>query len=136
MRMILKAGELENIVLNALWELENQEHGKIFVSDIQDKIIADRSDSKEWAYTTVKTVLDRLVEKEIALRLREGKRYHYQSVVQRDEAGLLALSKLIHQYFRNDMNQLEHCLKRLRETRSTERSGKSKSKQESELITA
>jgi len=114
MKMILKQGDLENIILNALWDLESEEHSKIFVGDIQEKIKKGRTDSKEWAYTTVKTVLDRLVDKEIAVRERDGKKYLYRSVLKRDEAGTLALTKLIRQYFRNDMAHLENCVKQMR----------------------
>jgi len=115
MKMTLKQGDLENIILNALWDLESEAHQKIFVGDIQEKIKVNRSDSKAWAYTTVKTVLDRLVDKEIAVREKDGKKYLYSSVLKRDEAGALALSKLIRQYFRNDITDLEHCLDRVRD---------------------
>src|ERR1700733_2910522 len=98
--MDLKQGDLENIILNALWDLEGEGADRIFVGDIQDKI---RTAQKKWAYTTVKTVLDRLVDKELALREKEGKKYLYRSVVKRDEAGVLAIRKVIRQYFRNDI---------------------------------
>ena len=108
--MDLKQGDLENIILNALWDLEYDGSEKIFVGDIQEKI---KSPNKKWAYTTVKTVLDRLVDKEIAVREKDGKKYLYRSVVDRDEAGILALKKVVRQYFRNDVNELVACLGRL-----------------------
>lgn len=114
MKMSLKQGDLENIILNALWDLEVEGHSKIFVGDIQEKIKAERADAKEWAYTTVKTVLDRLVDKEIAVREKDGKKYLYRSVLKRDEAGTLALSKLLRQYFRSDVTNLESCLNQIR----------------------
>ncbi len=108
--MDLKQGDLENIILNALWDLESEGNEKIFVGDIQEKI---KSANKKWAYTTVKTVLDRLVDKEIAVREKDGKKYLYRSVVDRDEAGVKALKKVVQQYFRNDVNELVACLGRL-----------------------
>lgn len=114
MKISLKQGDLENIILNALWDLEAEGFGKIFVGDIQEKIKLERADAKEWAYTTVKTVLDRLVDKEIALREKDGKKYLYRSILKRGEAGTLALAKLIRQYFRNDIADLETCLERLK----------------------
>lgn len=108
--MDLKQGDLENIILNALWDLEGDGNDKIFVGDIQEKI---KSPNKRWAYTTVKTVLDRLVDKEIAVREKDGKKYLYRSVVDRDEAGVLALRKVVRQYFKNDVNELVACLGRL-----------------------
>jgi len=108
--MDLKQGDLENIILNALWDLESDGNERIFVGDIQEKI---KSAKKKWAYTTVKTVLDRLVDKEIAIREKDGKKYLYHSVVNRDEAGILALKKVVRQYFKNDVNELVACLNRL-----------------------
>jgi BlaI family penicillinase repressor len=108
--MDLKQGDLENIILNALWDLENDGSDKIFVGDIQERI---KSPNKKWAYTTVKTVLDRLVDKEIAVREKDGKKYLYRSVVDRDKAGMLALQKVVRQYFKNDVSELLSCLERM-----------------------
>lgn len=108
--MDLKQGDLENIILNALWDLETEGSGKIFVGDVQDRI---RSNNKKWAYTTVKTVLDRLVDKELAQREKDGKKYLYRSVVKRDQAGVHAIQKVMRQYFKNDVNELYACLQRL-----------------------
>jgi predicted transcriptional regulator len=108
--MDLKQGDLENIILNALWDLESDGNERIFVGDIQEKI---KSPSKKWAYTTVKTVLDRLVDKEIAIREKDGKKYLYRSIKNRDDAGIEALKKVVRQYFKNDVNELVACLSRL-----------------------
>ena len=109
--MDLKQGDLENIILNALWDLEGDDQDRIYVGDIQDKI---KSVNKAWAYTTVKTVLDRLVDKEIAVREKEGKKYFYRSIVKRDEAGVLAIKKVMRQYFKNDVDELMACLNRMK----------------------
>lgn len=109
--MDLKQGDLENIILNALWDLEGEGNEKIFVGDIQERI---KTPNKKWAYTTVKTVLDRLVDKEIAVREKDGKKYLYHSVVNRDDAGILALKKVIRQYFRNDVNEMLTCLTKMK----------------------
>lgn len=108
--MDLKQGDLENIILNALWDLETEKADKIYVGDVQDRI---KSAQKKWAYTTVKTVLDRLVDKELALREKDGKKYLYRSVVKRDEAGVLAIEKVMRQYFKNDVNELLTCLNKV-----------------------
>lgn len=108
--MDVKQGDLENIILNALWDLERDGREKIFVGDVQEKI---KSPQKKWAYTTVKTVLDRLVDKDMAVREKEGKKYLYHSLLKRDQAGLLALKKVFRQYFRNDKEALLSCLGQL-----------------------
>lgn len=129
--MDLKQGDLENIIMNALWDIEagdaavtpNQplhsdgrhpeapaQPGHVFVGDVLQAI---NSSQKKWAYTTVKTVLDRLVDKKMATRKKEGKKYGYTSLLQRDEAAMVALSKVLHQYFQGDVNQLKVTLAKL-----------------------
>ena len=108
--MELKQGDLENIILNALWLMEEEDKEKIDVRDVQDKI---GTESKKWAYTTVKTVLDRLVDKELVLRIKEGKKYLYRTVVNREQAGEEAIKKLVKQYFRNNYNDMISCAERL-----------------------
>lgn len=113
--MNLKQGDLENIILNALWDLESGQESKVFVSHVQDHIKHERSEHKAWAYTTVKTVLDRLVDKELVSRHKEGKKYFYQSQLKRTEAGFVALKKLLRQYFQNDIPSLEQCLNQIKD---------------------
>ncbi len=119
--MDLKQGDLENIILNAVWDLENDGQEKIYVGEVQDKI---KSARKKWAYTTVKTVLDRLVDKELAVREKDGKKYLYKAVVQREEAGLIALQKVLRQYFKNDMNKLVDSLMVIQQDNITTHSNK------------
>ena len=108
--MELKQGDLENIILNALWLMEEDDKDKIDVRDVQNKI---RTDRQSWAYTTVKTVLDRLVDKELVLRVKEGKKYLYRSVIDREHAGEEAIRKLVRQYFRCDYSDMISCAERL-----------------------
>ena len=129
--MDLKQGDLENIILNALWDLEGDGNERIFVGDIQEKI---KSAKKKWAYTTVKTVLDRLVDKEIAIREKDGKKYLYRSVVNRDEAGIIALKKVVRQYFKNDVNDLVDCLNRLQTPSKLIAERKSANMQQEEIL--
>jgi predicted transcriptional regulator len=109
--MELKQGDLENIILNALWFLESSIETPVYVSNIQEHI---NQDDREWAYTTVKTVVDRLVEKGIARRLKEGKKYSYVSEMNREEAGLNAVKKMMRQFFRSDLDELQGAVNRLR----------------------
>ncbi|MBK8190039.1 MAG: BlaI/MecI/CopY family transcriptional regulator [Vampirovibrionales bacterium] len=105
--MDLKQGDLENIILNAVWDLENSGTEKIYVGEVQERI---KSPAKKWAYTTVKTVLDRLVDKDLAEREKDGKKFFYRSRVKRNEAGRKAIEKVLRQYFQNDVNGLIDCL--------------------------
>jgi predicted transcriptional regulator len=107
----LKQGDLENLILNALWKLEADGIEHVFVSDVLDAI---RSPEREWAYTTVKTVMDRLVEKQLASRNKLGKRFFYASVLNRELAGREAVKKITRQYFLNDIDELQACISALR----------------------
>ena len=110
--MELKQGELENIILNALWALEEKNNNnKTDVKEIQEYI---KTDSKNWAYTTVKTVLDRLVDKVIILRIKEGKKYFYSTLISRQNAGEEALKKVLKQYFRNNFDEMTHSIEQLK----------------------
>lgn len=108
--MELKQGDLENIILNALWLMEEEYKEKIDVKDVQMRI---KTENQGWAYTTVKTVLDRLVDKELVLRIKEGKKYLYRSVISREQAGEEAIKKVAKQYFRNSFTDLVDCAERV-----------------------
>ena len=106
----LKQGDLENIIINALWELESAQE-QVFVADLQTHI---KSEDRQWAYTTVKTVVDRLVEKGMAQRFKVGKKFYYASQVSRETAAVDALKKVTQQYFRNDLDELQAVVSQLR----------------------
>ena len=108
--MELKQGDLENIILNALWLMEEEDQEKIDVRDVQERI---RTEDQSWAYTTVKTVLDRLVDKELVLRMKDCKKYLYRTVITREQAGEDAIKKLVKQYFRNNFTDLISCAERV-----------------------
>lgn len=100
--MNLKQGHLEKLVLNALWKMEESDQIHIDVSDVQNNI---NSEIQKWAYTTIKTVLDRLVEKEEVIRIKIGKKYFYRSKLSRMAAAEIAVNTLIKQYFNGDIRE-------------------------------
>ena len=63
-------GELEQAVLEALWDL-----GSANGREVHDRL-AGRG-GRELAYTTVMTVLDRLARKDVVVREREGRAFRY-----------------------------------------------------------
>ncbi|MFW6078176.1 MAG: BlaI/MecI/CopY family transcriptional regulator [Gemmatimonadota bacterium] len=77
----LSAAELD--ALKVLWE-----RGPVPVRGVLDALAADR----DWAYTTAKTILDRLVEKGYVRRDRRVRPYVYHPTVTREQvvAGELA----------------------------------------------
>ena len=61
-------GELEQAVLEVLWELDAPATGR----DVHERLAG-----RDLAYTTVMTVLDRLARKEVVVREREGRAFRY-----------------------------------------------------------
>jgi predicted transcriptional regulator len=106
-----KQGELENLIINQLWHLEQTGAQKVYVSDIQERIATEQ---RTWAYTTVKTVMDRLADKKMVQRFKEGKKYYYSSLVSRETASRKAVEKLVAQYFKNDFDDLLACVASLK----------------------
>jgi len=96
-------GNLENKILNALWAMEEDDRLLIDVSQVQSQI---NTNEQTWAYTTVKTVLDRLVEKSYVQRIKQGKKYYYSSSISRTNEGDEAIRKVAKQYFNDDIEEL------------------------------
>ena len=107
----MKHGDLENIILNALWNIDDDEYEMADVANILQLI---NQNNKKWAYTTVKTVLDRLAEKRLISRIRQNKKYFYKPIVSRQDAGNAAIKKLIAQYFNNNIEDCVDAVEKLR----------------------
>lgn len=101
--MNLKQGNLENIILNALWNAEENGYEAIDVSNVRARI---NKNSQKWAYTTIKTVLDRLVDKKLVTRHKYSKKYLYKTVFTRLTLGEEAIKNLARQYFSDNMEDL------------------------------
>lgn len=101
--MDFKQGDFENILMNAIWDMEESDEGNIDVAEVQARI---NSEDQSWAYTTVKTVLDRLVNKDMLERIKFNKKFFYKSRVSRKEAGINAIEKLARQYFKGEVKDL------------------------------
>ncbi len=103
MNIEYKYGDFENIILNAIWHLEENGKDIVSVADIQTRI--NTVEVKEWAYTTVKTVMDRLVQKALISRLKQGKKYFYKSSFSRFEMGEMNIRKIVKQYYNGNMQE-------------------------------
>lgn len=110
-------GSLENEIMNAVWSLEEQRNDfdelNISVADVVNFL---NSDGTKKAYTTVKTVMDRLVDKKYLEREKSGKKFFYSSTSSRVNSAKSAIQKLASQYFKNDIHSLmkvleKECLK-------------------------
>lgn len=106
-------GSLENEIMNAVWTLEegsaDDDCFNIAVSDVVDFI---NSNGSQKAYTTVKTVMDRLVDKDFLSREKSGKKFFYSSTYSRQERAQTAIRRLAGQYFNNDIHSLMKALEK------------------------
>ncbi|MET0694585.1 MAG: BlaI/MecI/CopY family transcriptional regulator [Propionibacteriaceae bacterium] len=68
-------GDLERTVMEQLWAAS----GPLSVRDVHLAL------TRDLAYTTVMTVLDRLAKKDLVLRERDGRAYRYRPAQTRDE---------------------------------------------------
>jgi predicted transcriptional regulator len=94
---------LELLCLSALWSL-----GEGDVKSVQ-RIVAE---SRPLAYTTIMTVLDRLVRKGMLARRKVGRRYAYAPQATRDAARRAAVRELLDGYFDGSEEALLHFLQR------------------------
>lgn len=106
-------GTLENEIMNAVWSLEEKyqdnDNINISVGEIVDFI---NSFGTPKAYTTVKTVMDRLVEKNYLERVKSGKKFFYSSTSSREQRASSAIRNLAVQYFNNDLHSFMKALEK------------------------
>ncbi len=102
--MNLRHGSLESKILNALWELEKSGVYKHSVKEITDLI--NKNQPQKRAYTTIKTVMDRMFAKELLLRVKQGKKFFYRSAYSYTDIIKMSLEKIAHQFCGGDMAKL------------------------------
>ncbi|MFG1628842.1 BlaI/MecI/CopY family transcriptional regulator [Kribbella sp. NPDC049227] len=70
-------GDLERLVMERLWAAP----AALTVREVHEQL----ADTRELAYTTVMTVLDRLAKKKLTERERDGKAWRYRAASPREE---------------------------------------------------
>lgn len=88
---------LELLCLNALWTL-----GEANVRDVQEVVVRTRP----LAYTTIMTVLDRLVRKGKLTRRKQGRAFVYRPETSRDEMRRAAVRELADALFDGSEQEL------------------------------
>ena len=87
-------GQLESAVMEAVWALGRE----VSVGDVLEALPAPRT----VAYNTVKTTMERLSDKDILSRVKQGKAYLYRAEVTREELERRivanALDRLVEQF--------------------------------------
>ena len=90
-------GKLELEIMNSFWNLMAEDEDRdISIQDVVDYL---SSSGLERAYTTIKTVMDRLTVKSILVRYKVGKKFFYRAAVDREEMILDSVKSLSEQFF-------------------------------------
>ena len=108
----MKLTEPEWIIMNALWDKHPAK-----ARDVVERLPS----SVAWAYTTVKTMLDRLVEKRAVKKSKNGNIGLYEPVISRRQARSTALKMLLDQAFDGAFGPMMHFLAEDEELSAEER---------------
>jgi predicted transcriptional regulator len=93
-----KLGDRELDIMQALWE-----RGEGTVADVHQALLAGDA---EVAYTTVQTMLNRLEEKGLVSREKQGRAFLYRPLMEAPTAAGAALQRLLDRFFGGDPAEL------------------------------
>ena len=97
----MKLTEPEWIIMNVLWDRH----------PARARGVLERlPGSVNWAYTTVKTMLDRLVEKKAVKKTKRGKIAYYEPLLSQHQARRTALRTVLDQAFEGAFGPMMHFL--------------------------
>jgi len=97
----MKLTEPEWLIMNALWDKHPAK-----ARDVVERLPS----TVNWAYTTVKTMLDRLVEKEAVGKSKRGNIGLYEPLVSRRQARRTAMRTMLDQAFDGAFGPMMHFL--------------------------
>ena len=104
----MACGSLEIEILNTFWNLTSiDEDRDISIQDVVDEL---SKNGTERAYTTIKTVMDRLVTKCILVRYKVGKKFFYKATMDKREMALEMLEEFTNNFFNGDYVQMMHFI--------------------------
>ena len=97
-------GKLEIDILNSYWNLTKENEDRdVSIQDIVDDLSAN---GVERAYTTIKTVMDRLTVKSILVRYKSGKKFFYKATMSKEEMASEAVKTIAEQFFNGSYVEL------------------------------
>lgn len=103
-----KHGSLEGAVLSALWSLEEK---GVFTNSVKEVFEwLNKNSNEKRAYTTIKTVMDRLYEKNFLLRYKKGNKFFYKTSYSNHEIVVNSLNEISKRYCSGDLNKLQSIL--------------------------
>ena len=106
----MACGFLEMEILNTFWELTSENEDKdISIQNVVDEL---SSNGVERAYTTIKTVMDRLVSKSILVRYKTGKKFYYKVTMDKREMALEMMKEFTDNFFDGDIAKMVRFVER------------------------
>lgn len=100
----MACGKLELEIMNAFWDLASiNEDVDISIQDVVDEL---SNNGTQRAYTTIKTVMDRLTTKSILVRYKVGKKFFYKATMDKNEMAQEAVMELASQFFKGSYAEL------------------------------
>lgn len=97
----MACGFLEMDILNAFWSMTSvNEDRDISIQDVVDEL---SKNGTQRAYTTIKTVMDRLVAKSILVRYKTGKKFFYRTTMDKREMALDMMKEFCDNFFEGDI---------------------------------
>ncbi|EQB10655.1 BlaI/MecI/CopY family transcriptional regulator [Sphingobium lactosutens] len=85
-----KISEAELVVMEALWETSPRT-----ANDVAEQVTA----SRDWSLQTVKTLLSRLMAKDVIAADQDGRRFLYRPLIQRDDYVASESGRLVNRLF-------------------------------------
>lgn len=110
--MQAKHGSLEGAILTALWNLETDGIKFHSVKEVYENI-----NCTQRAYTTIKTVMDRLCTKHILIREKRGKKFYYATAFTNHEVVVNSLNEICQKYCSGNINMLFEILNKMQQSR-------------------
>ncbi len=104
-----KHGTLEGAILTTLWKLERKGFRASTVKDVFDNMEDDQR-----AYTTLKTVMDRLCLKHVLIREKKGKKFFYRTAYSNHEIIVDSLNEISKKYCSGNINKLYEILESMK----------------------
>ena len=111
--MLSKHGTLESAILSSLWALEQEGKYTNSVKDVYE--LMSKTNPEKRAYTTIKTVMDRLYEKNVLMRVKNGRKFYYRTSFSNQDVVVKSLIDIAKRYCGGDVNKLSQILNSINE---------------------
>lgn len=103
-------GKLEIDILNSVWNMTDEcEDRDISIQDVVDDLAQN---GVTRAYTTIKTVMDRLTVKSVLVRYKVGKKFFYKAAMNKREMAIESIQELAGQFFGGSYTDIIHFIER------------------------